>query len=86
VSFYWSEAGALPASHIEQVSPLMACMAGTNSAAPRCAGLTGAVGQDVQCTVYDLRPSPCREVEPGDDKCTRARTRHGLAPLGASGS
>ena len=81
VSFYWSEASALPASHIEQVSPLMACMAGTNRVAPHCAGLAGVVGEAVRCTVYDQRPPPCREVTPGDDKCLRARARHGLAPL-----
>jgi hypothetical protein len=28
--------------------------------------------------VYPLRPSPCRELELGDERCDRARTRHGL--------
>ena len=84
VSFYWSEAGTLPAARIEQLGPLLACMAGTNSASPHCAALTGAVGKQVRCTVYEQRPSPCREVEPGDDKCTRARARHGLLPIAAA--
>lgn len=71
----------MPAAKTERLGPLMACMAGTNSATPHCTALTGVVGQQVQCIVYDQRPSPCREVEPGDDKCIRARARHGLAPL-----
>ena len=81
VSFYWSEAIDLPEEHIEQVTPWVACMAGTNSATPRCAGLDGIVGRSVQCTVYEQRPSPCREVMPGDAKCTRAREYHGLPHL-----
>ena len=81
VSFYWAEADALPAPYIERINPWMACMAGTNSASPRCGALQGTIGSSVDCTVYDQRPSPCREVEPGDAKCARARERHGLIPL-----
>lgn len=33
------------------------------------------------CSVYPQRPSPCREVQPGDEKCNKARDRHGLDPL-----
>jgi len=84
VSFYWSEAATngLPASLTEQISPFFACMAGTNNpAAPRCAALSGTVGEQVACTVYAQRPSACKEVEAGDDKCERARARYGLKPL-----
>lgn len=85
VSFYWAEAEArgLPAALTEQLGPFHACMAGTNAAHPRCAALQGMAGGPVACSVYAQRPAPCREVQPGDDKCERARSRHGLAPLHA---
>jgi hypothetical protein len=57
-------------------------MAGTERPQPRCEALAGAIGGAVACTVYDQRPSPCRELQPGEDKCQRARRRHGLPPLG----
>ncbi len=60
-------------------------MRGTHAKAPRCTALEGTVGEAVRCTLYAQRPSPCREVEPGDERCTTARARHGLAPLGAIG-
>ena len=83
VSFYWTEAleSGLAEALIEKVSAHMACMAGTNGQQPRCHALQGEVGKEVACTAYAQRPSPCREVQPGDEKCTRARARHGLAPL-----
>ena len=64
-----------------KVNDFYACMAGTGSATPHCAALQGVVGKQVTCTVYEQRPAPCREVEPGDDKCNRARERHGLDAL-----
>lgn len=83
VSFYWAEASqlGLPDSLIEKISPWHACMAGTGQSEPRCRALDGAIGQAVSCLVYPRRPSPCRELQPGEDKCNRARTRHGLALL-----
>ena len=83
VSFYWTEslASGLSDTLIEQVSAHMACMAGTNGREPRCLALQGEVGKEVTCTAYAWRPSPCREVQPGDEKCTRARARYGLEPL-----
>lgn len=85
VSFYWAEAEerGLPDALVERVSAHIACMAGTNSSTPRCAALgTGAAGP-LGCAVYPQRPDPCREVQPGDDKCQRARARHGLSALPA---
>jgi Fe-S-cluster containining protein len=84
VSFYWAEAEALglPERLTEQVNSWYSCMAGTNRRSPRCQALQGAVGAEVACGVYSNRPSPCRELQPGDEKCNKARLRHGLAPLG----
>ena len=83
VSFYWSEAEArgLPAALTEQVNPWFSCMAGTNDARPHCIALSGNVGQSVGCTVYEMRPEPCREVQAGDEQCAKARARHGMTPL-----
>jgi len=83
VSFYWAEAAQcnLPAACIEQLNAHLASMAGTNQPAPRCRALQGEVGKQVTCLVYPARPSPCREVQPGDDKCNQARARYGLEPL-----
>jgi len=86
VSFYWAEAAVhgLPDALLERMSPWHACLLGTNSATPRCTALQGTIGRSVRCTVYDQRPSPCRELPPGDDKCLRARQRHGLIDNGGS--
>jgi Fe-S-cluster containining protein len=85
VSFYWAEAPerGLPDSATEQVSPTLACMAGTNQPVPRCHALQGQLGQWVSCGLYAQRPSPCRELQPGEPKCNQARLRHGLPPLSA---
>jgi hypothetical protein len=83
VSFYWADAQSrnTPEALTEQLTPLLACMAGTNRAAPRCVALKGEVGASVCCGIYEQRPSPCRELQSGDDKCNRARANYGLEPL-----
>ena len=83
VSFHWSEASELspyrvPENMIEQVTPHVACMAGTHARAPRCAAHEGTVGRSSGCSIYEFRPSPCREVNPGDEKCLRARQLCGV--------
>jgi Fe-S-cluster containining protein len=83
VSFYWREALelGLPETMTEQVTPHMACMAGTNASKPYCAALAKGDAGPMACGVYAHRPSPCRDVAVGDDKCLRARALHGLRPL-----
>jgi Fe-S-cluster containining protein len=68
-------------------------MKGTNQKNPRCAALTGAIGAAVACSIYDRRPSPCRDfgihyfdgcitADPGDiERCNRARTVWNLPAL-----
>lgn len=93
VSFYWTEAddapgGRVPAEHTEQLNAHLRCMKGTNAKAPHCAMLAGGVPGGL-CTIYENRPSPCREVEPYEadgspgEKCSRARAIHHLPPLAA---
>lgn len=83
VSFYWAEAAerGLPDELFEQASPWHACMAGTGQPEPRCRALAGEIGASVSCLVYQHRPSPCRELQPGEDKCNRARVKHWLPLL-----
>ena len=47
----------------------------------RCVALRGSIGQQVRCTIYAERPSPCREFDIEHAACNRARQRHGLPPL-----
>ncbi|MCX7662249.1 MAG: YkgJ family cysteine cluster protein [Tepidimonas fonticaldi] len=56
-------------------------MRGTDHWPPRCTALTGRVGEQVACGIYEWRPSPCREFAEGSDACQRARARHGLPPV-----
>ncbi|HNC22157.1 YkgJ family cysteine cluster protein [Accumulibacter sp.] len=86
VSFYWAEADAmgLPVALVEPMGRWYACLTGTNTKSPRCAALQGTVGQRASCTAYPHRPSPCRELQFGDAKCTLARRRHGLPAIVAT--
>jgi Fe-S-cluster containining protein len=83
VSFHWMEATlrGLPDGAVQRLDPRLVCMTGTNQTQPRCLFLEGEVGQSVRCAVYSQRPTPCREMQPGDEKCNRARARHGLPAL-----
>ncbi|MFY7855105.1 MAG: YkgJ family cysteine cluster protein [Rubrivivax sp.] len=83
VSFYWGEAddapgGTVPAALTEPVSPLHRCMRGTSRTPSRCVALEGRVGESVRCGIYAQRSSTCREVQPGDAQCLKARRAHGL--------
>ena len=70
--------GCVPAGLAVEVNGALARMHGTDHTPARCAALTGRIGQHAPCGIYEWRPSPCREFEPGSDACLRARARHGL--------
>jgi Fe-S-cluster containining protein len=76
-----AEGGQVPSGLVVDVTVTTARMRGTDHAPPRCAALSGRIGQTIGCGIYEWRPSPCREFEEGSDACTRARRRHGLGPL-----
>lgn len=92
VSFYWTESdpflgGVVPSELTSRINPHLCAMQGTDQKAPRCIALEGKVGDFVACTIYDKRPSPCRELlaawsngEPSP-QCDKARHAHGLPPL-----
>lgn len=76
--------GRVPHGLIETVNDTTCRMRGTDYARPRCAALTGTVGEKAACGIYEWRPSPCRELAAGSDACNRVRLRHGLLPLDSS--
>jgi Fe-S-cluster containining protein len=45
----------------------------------RCIALAGSLGRRVRCTIYHVRPSPCRRVQAGSELCDRYRRGLGLA-------
>ena len=98
VSFYWTEAdpaqgGSVPQEMTEDLPPFRRCMRGTNQQPPRCIALGGTIGEAVLCSIYEQRPTPCREFgvhwndqqisfEAGDlERCNRARIAWGLPPI-----
>lgn len=84
-----SEGGCVPDGLAVAVTGSTCRMRGTDHAPPRCAALSGRVGTDARCGIYEWRPGPCREfgmlapLGRGDAACAHARARHGLAPLPA---
>lgn len=94
VSFYCGEiagsdgAGIVPPELVSQVGPLRAAMKGTERGLGRCIALRGEIGSSgVHCSIYEHRPSPCREFEPWQEDgrpepdCQRVRAFFGLPPL-----
>jgi uncharacterized protein len=80
-AFAWGQ--GVPSAMTVPVTPAIVRMCGTDDAAPRCVALAGEVGVAVQCTIYDARPSPCREFDLEHTACARARRQYGLPPLAA---
>jgi len=86
VSFYWAE--PVPEQYTEKLNEFRACMRHAPDAErPRCIALGGEIGKEVACTIYENRPTPCRDFsasfEDGaaNPRCDRARARYGLSPL-----
>ena len=76
-----SEGGRVPAGLAVELNDTLCRLRGTDHTPPRCAALTGRIGERVACGIYEWRPGPCHELEAGSDACQRARSRHGLMPL-----
>ncbi len=81
-AFAWGE--GVPPGLTVPVTAHLVRLVGTDAASPRCVALRGEVGSAVACSIYALRPSPCREFSVEHEACARARRRHGLPPLGAT--
>jgi len=79
--------GVTPAALTRQIGPHRVAMRGTDTARPRCVALEGEIGAAALCTIYEQRPSPCREFAESwadgrrNERCDKARAAHGLPPL-----
>jgi len=97
VSFYWREAeeavddrlAPVPVELTDDRGDLYRSMKGTSSKHhTRCVALDGKVGEAVGCSIYSLRPTPCRDFhasfedgKTNQPRCDQARAKYGLAPL-----
>ena len=77
--FAWG--AGVPPEMTVPVTPAIVRLCGTDASPPRCMALAGEIGREVACTIYDARPSPCREFDTSHTACARARQLFGLAPL-----
>ncbi len=88
VSFHWSEtlleSYHVPIASTVNVSLHQNAMAGTNQKNPRCVEFSGVVGKNVNCDIYENRPSCCRLFEASFEngaqnlECEKARKSKGL--------
>lgn len=78
-AYAWAD--GVPGAMTLPVTAKIVRLRGTDDPAPRCVALAGEVGVAVQCTIYESRPSPCREFDIEHAACTQARRRCGLPPL-----
>lgn len=92
VSFYHGEIegmpfGFVPAALVEKLNESRACMKGTSQKNPRCIALSGTLCEQVACTIYEQRPTPCREFAVWEDngkvneRCQNLRVAVGLSPI-----
>jgi Fe-S-cluster containining protein len=91
-SFYWSEAedhiaGGVPLKMTKKLNDFRRVMIGTEGTAPRCIALLGDIGRSVRCSIYERRPSVCREFETSwqkntpNPRCDKARLAWKIQPL-----
>ena len=73
--------GTVPIGLTDPLTATLCRMRGTDHSPPRCAALSGQVGRQVACGIYEWRASPCREFSEGGDACAGARIRQGLPAL-----
>ena len=91
VSFYHAEiegsgVGRVPLSYTTKINSHYACMKGTESGKGKCIALVHSEQKGYRCSIYDSRPSPCREFElyengKPNSKCNELRINIGLQPL-----
>lgn len=86
VSFYWRE--EVPEHLTVDQSDFRKAMKGTAEKSPRkCIALSGQIGKRASCTIYENRPTPCRDFQASyedgvqNKRCDEARAAHGLRPL-----
>lgn len=79
----------VPSELVELSGSTICSMKGTtHKHRPSCVAFVGKVGGAASCSIYENRPSPCRDFtasyEDGKHhpRCDEARRKHGLRPLG----
>ena len=75
--------GDVPDGLVVEVTGATSRMRGTDHSPPRCAALTGKVGTQAACGIYEWRPTPCRAFAAGSQACHPARRRQGPPPFPA---
>ncbi len=89
VSFYQGEldtypGGKVPAELTQRVTPFLVCMNGTENGNDGGKGRCVALQENNRCSIYDNRPSPCREYAAYMDdgslnpKCVQLRQLYGI--------
>ena len=78
-----SMGGSVPDALAHEVSGNRWRMNGTDKHPVRCVALVGRCGKQSLCSIYEQRPTPCRQFAMGDERCASARQHHGLPPLPA---
>jgi uncharacterized protein len=79
--------GVIPFHLTFKLNETRSAMRGTEKKPVRCQALTGQIGRSVHCTIYDCRPTSCREFlslweeDVINSLCDRARATYGLMPL-----
>ena len=79
----WPRFSTDPDERIDRLPPDLVSPsgAGMRCEGERCSALVGEIGVATGCSVYADRPDVCRACLPGDDACTMARTKFGMAPI-----
>ena len=82
-SIYESEdnGGRVPRGLVDEVNDFTCRMRGTDYARPRCAALTGTVGERAACGIYEQRSRPCRDFPFASYGCHDTREKFGLSAL-----
>lgn len=76
-----------PEIYVTQLDENTAAMRGTLEQRIRCIALSGNIGTEVQCSIYNNRPTCCRKFQASyengerNKRCDKARMAKGLTPL-----
>jgi len=79
--------GLVPLQLTVKLKGSQSAMRGTEKRPIRCDALKGVIGQNVHCSIYDLRPTCCRQFLSSwedngvNSQCNRARATYGLVPI-----
>lgn len=90
ISFYQGElvgglGGFVPLENTTKLNDHFAVMKGSECGG-RCNALVGEIGKNISCSIYNNRPTPCREYPVLVDgainpQCNKAREKHNLKKL-----